>query len=188
MTRRGLMLGGLVAALAASVLGAVSIGAVAIPFDRVAAALLAPLGGPALTDATSTEIAIVVLQGLFRNPMADPSLIGVSSEGACGAVVAVVTGLAFDRLWTLPLFAFLGAAGATTLIYALSIRQGRTPVAALLLAGLAVSALLTAVTSFLLSHAENVFVLRELVFWLLGGLAGRDWRDLQLILGARRNQ
>jgi iron complex transport system permease protein len=114
--------------------------------------------------------------------MADPSIIGVSSGGALGGVVAVVSGLAFARPWTLPLLAFLGAAVATATIYVLSTRRGRTPLAALLLAGLAVSALLTAMTSFVLSLAQNVLILRELVFWLLGGLDGRGWSHLRLIV------
>jgi len=115
--------------------------------------------------------------------MADPGIIGVSSGGALGAVVAVTSGLALEYPWTLPLFAFMGAGGATLAIYRLSTHHGRTPLARLLLAGLAVGAFLTAMSSFLLSLAQNIFVLREMLFWLLGGLDGRGWRHVLLVSG-----
>lgn len=199
------ILGGLFVALVLSVLGATTMGSVPIPVSRVGRALLDQIPGIAAEEVSANETAIVVhlrlprvllagvvggslalsgavLQGLFRNPMADPSIIGVSSGGALGGVVAVVSGLAFVRPWTLPSLAFLGAAGATGAIYLLATRRGRTPLSALLLAGLAVSAFLTAMTSFLLSLAQNVLILRELVFWLLGGLDGRGWRHLKLVV------
>jgi iron complex transport system permease protein len=185
-----------------AVLVAVAVGSVTVPLPAVTGALLGWLPGLG-GEPTAIERAIVVhlrlprvllaavvggglamsgaaLQGLFRNPMAYPGIIGVSSGAAFGAVVAVTTGIAAEQPWSLPLLAFGGALGATTLIYRLSTRHGRTPLAALLLAGLAVTAFLSAMTSFLLSLAQNVFVLRELVFWLLGGLEGRGWPHLRL--------
>jgi len=205
MRRRSGVLGGLVLLLAGSVLGATSVGSVPIPFGSVAAALVERLAGLDVTGVTSIQEAIIVqlrlprvllaalvggslavsgaaLQGLLRNPMADPGIIGVSSGGAFGAVFSVTTGLAEKQAWTLPLFAFVGAVSATVAIYCLSTRHGRTPLAALLLAGLAVGAFLSAMTSFLLSLAQNVLILRELVFWLLGGLEGRGWRHLDLVV------
>ena len=125
-------------------------------------------------------LAGAVLQGLFRNPMADPGLIGVSGGGALGAVVAVLGGFAAKALWSLPLMAFVGAAGATWTIYRLSTQAGRTPLATLLLAGLAVSAFASAVTSLLLTMADDIFALREVLFWLLGGLDGRGWPHVGL--------
>jgi iron complex transport system permease protein len=115
--------------------------------------------------------------------MADPGIIGVSSGGALGAVTAVTLGLAPEYPWLLPLFAFFGASGATVAIYVLSTRHGRTPLTTLLLAGLAVAAFLTAMTSFLLSLTQNIFVLREMLFWLLGGLDGRGWSHVFLAGG-----
>lgn len=198
------ILGGLAVLLIGSVFGATSIGPVPVPARAVAASLLDPVRAVE-TVATPTQRAIVrhlrlprallaaivggslalsgaVLQGLFRNPMADPGIIGVSSGAAFGAVFAVTSGAALALPWLLPLCAFLGAALATILIYRLSTRHGRTPLAALLLAGLAVSAFLSAMTSFLLSLAHNVFILRELVFWLLGGLDGRGWPEVRIVL------
>lgn len=205
MSRRTWTLGGLALALVGSALWATSVGSVAIPFGTVTAALVDRLPGLGLMGVTSTQEAIVVhlrlprvllaaivggglavsgaaLQGLFRNPMADPGIIGVSSGGALGGVFAVTSGLALERAWTLPLFAFVGATAATWIIYRLSTRHGRTPLAVLLLAGLAVSAFLSAMMSFLLSLAQNILILRELIFWLLGGLEGRGWHHLGLIV------
>lgn len=206
MMRRLAVTGGLAGLLAVSVFGATSFGSVAIPTATVVNALLdhTPDGdGSTVTPAQRAIVrhlrlprvvlaAIVggslalcgaVLQGLFRNPMADPGIIGVSSGAAFGAVFAVTSGAAAMNPWLLPTCAFLGAALATVLIYRLSTRAGRTPLPALLLAGLAVSAFLTAMTSFLLSLARNLLVLRELVFWLLGGLEGRGWPQVRLVIG-----
>jgi iron complex transport system permease protein len=205
MTRQVGLLMALVGLLPGAVLCGVAVGSVAIPLGTVAGVLIDWIPGVSAVGATDVDRAIVVhlrlprvllaavvggglavsgaaLQGLFRNPMADPGIIGVSSGAAFGAVLVVTTGAAIEYPWLLPLVAFGGAAGTTALIYRLSTRHGRTPLAALLLAGLAVSAFLSAMTSFMLSLAQNVFVLRELVFWLLGGLEGRGWPHLRLIV------
>lgn len=144
---------------------------------RLPRVILAALVGGALA------LAGAVLQGLFRNPMADPGIIGVSSGGALGAVIAVMGGLAVNALWSLPVLAFVGAAGATWAIYILSTQAGRTPLATLLLAGLAVSAFATAITSLLLTLAQDIFAFREVLFWLLGGLDGRGWPHVGLAAG-----
>lgn len=146
-----------------------------ILFDlRLPRVLLAGLvgGGLALSGA--------VMQGVFRNPMADPGIIGVSSGGALGAVIAISTGVAFEHPFALPALAFPGAAIAAFMVYGLASTGGRTPIAAVLLSGIAVSALLTAINSFILSLTESVFVLREMVFWIMGGLDGRGWTHLAL--------
>lgn len=204
MTRRAPVLGALGLLLVGSVFAATALGSVPIPSHAVAAALANRVPGVELTGATPTQEAIVfhlrlprallaalvggglalsgaVLQGLFRNPMADPGIIGVSSGAAFGAVIAVTSGLALAQPWALPLCAFVTAATATFAIYALSTHHGRTPLTALLLAGLAVSALLSALTSFVLGLARNIAILRELIFWLLGGLDGRGWPHLRLV-------
>jgi iron complex transport system permease protein len=197
---------GLVGLLFASVVCATAIGSVFIPFPTVTAILLNSVTGLsfdawipaqativlhlrlprvllALVVGGTLALAGAVLQGLFRNPMADPGIIGVSSGGALGAVAAVTSGLAFAQPWLLPLCAFIGASGATLAIYRLSTHHGRTPIATLLLAGLAAGAFFTALSSFLLSLAQNIFVLREMLFWLLGGLDGRGWKHLLIASG-----
>ncbi|MGH7319087.1 MAG: FecCD family ABC transporter permease [Candidatus Rokuibacteriota bacterium] len=205
MTRRGGMLAILGVVLAGSIFAATAFGSVQIPSRAVAAALAGWVPGFDVGGASPTQHAIVVhlrlprvllaalvggglalcgavLQGLFRNPMADPGIIGVSSGAALGAVCAVTSGLALAHSWLLPLSAFVTGAGATFAIYQLSTRHGRTPLAGLLLAGLAISALLSALTSFVLGLARNILILRELIFWLLGGLDGRGWPQLRLIV------
>lgn len=206
MRGKGAVVLGLIGLLLGSVVSATAVGSVFIPFPTVIAILFNSVTGLSIDAWIPAQATIVlhlrlprvllalvvggtlalggaVLQGLFRNPMADPGIIGVSSGGALGAVAAVTFGLALQHPWVLPLFAFLGASGATLAIYRLSTHHGRTPVTTLLLAGLAVGAFLTALSSFLLSLAQNIFVLREMLFWLLGGLDGRSWKHLLLVSG-----
>jgi iron complex transport system permease protein len=206
MTRVPVMLIVLGVLLPVSLSLAVAVGSVHVPFGMIASLVLAKVTGMAVGPDQSAYEAILfylrlprvvlaalvggglalagaVLQGLFRNPMADPGIIGVSSGGALGAVVALLGGFAASALWLLPLMAFVGAAGATWAIYFLSTRAGKTPLATLLLAGLAVSAFATAMTSLLLTMAQDIFALREVLFWLLGGLDGRGWPHVGLVAG-----
>ncbi|HVV94409.1 MAG TPA: iron ABC transporter permease [Hyphomicrobiales bacterium] len=122
-----------------------------------------------------------VLQGLFRNPLADPGIIGVSSGAALGAVVAIILGdgvlapvLGPLGAYGLPLFAFAGALAATFLLYRFATVGGRTSVATMLLAGIALAALAGAVTGFLI-FGSNDRQLRDITFWSLGSLGGATW-------------
>lgn len=142
---------------------------------RLPRAFIAGLVGGALA------LAGAVMQAIFRNPMADPGIIGVSSGGALGAVLAIFTGLAFLHPLLLPAMALAGASLSALLVHALATRRGRTPVATLLLAGTAVSSFLTALTSFLLSLTQNILVLREILFWIMGGLDGRGWQHVRIV-------
>ncbi|MBI2996991.1 MAG: iron ABC transporter permease [Deltaproteobacteria bacterium] len=130
-------------------------------------------GGLALSGA--------VMQALFRNGLADPGILGVSSGGALGAVIALSFGFASEHIFVLPGMAFLGSLAAVSLVYVLASQKGAIPLSALLLSGLAVSALLSALTSLLLSLTRNLFLLRETLFWLMGGLDGRGWEHLRII-------
>ena len=115
-----------------------------------------------------------VMQGFFRNPMADPSIIGVSSGAAVGAVAVIALGAAGPL--GLEAAAFVGALLAAFGVYLIATRGGRTPVATLLLAGVAVQALLGAVVSLLLLlSGEN---LREAIYWLMGHLHRSEWGDV----------
>jgi iron complex transport system permease protein len=153
--------------------------------DRLQEAILLQIRLPRVVVAAlvggALALAGTVMQALFRNPMADPGIIGVSSGGALGAVIAIFTGLAFLHPLLLPALALLGASLSAFLVYALAIRQGRTPVTTLLLAGIAVSSFLTALTTLLLSLTQNILVLRELLFWLMGGLDGRGWHHVRIV-------
>ena len=112
------------------------------------------------------------LQGYLRNPLAEPSLVGVSGGAALGAVLTIHLGLSAALALTLPLGALAGAAAAMLLVVALAGSQGG-PVT-LILAGLAVSSIATALVSLALNLSENPFATVEMVFWLMGSLADRS--------------
>jgi len=120
-----------------------------------------------------------VMQGFFRNPLADPSIIGVSSGAAAGAVAAIAFP-ALVPLGGIHLPAFVGALVTAFLVYAIASEGGRTPVATLLLAGVAIQAFLGAMISYMLVHSgEN---LREAVVWLMGHLHRSNWSDVAFAL------
>jgi iron complex transport system permease protein len=128
-------------------------------------------------------IAGAQMQGLFKNPLASPDIIGTSAGGALGAVVALATGLAMRSMFYLPLFAFVGSFVALFAVYAIATRKGRTPVATLLLAGVALGALFGAATSFLITSAWVRYeVAQEILFWLSGGLDNRTWAHVLIML------
>ncbi|WP_115863766.1 vitamin B12 ABC transporter permease BtuC [Halorussus litoreus] len=120
----------------------------------------------------------VVMQGFFRNPMADPSIIGVSSGAAVGAVATIA--LPYAVPFALPTAAFAGAVAAAFGVYLLATEDGRTPVATLLLAGVAVQTFLGAVVSFLLLQTGES--MERAVFWLMGHLHLASWDDVTLVL------
>ncbi len=119
-----------------------------------------------------------VMQGLFRNPLADPGLIGVSAGGALGAVLVIVLGarLGLPALggFTLPIAAFAGALAVTAAIYRISQHEGKVIIPMMLLAGVAANALAGALIGFMtfLSDEEQ---LRLLTFWTLGSVGGASW-------------
>ena len=123
------------------------------------------------------------LQGLFRNPLAEPGVLGISSGASLGAVVAIVLHLASRTVWSLPACAFLGAAGDALLVFAVAARRGRGRLftGTLLLVGVAVAALNISLTTFVLSLALSSYDAgRQVQYWLLGGLEGRTWDHLLL--------
>ena len=132
-------------------------------------------------------VAGTTMQGLFRNPMADPGIIGVSAGGALGAVVAIATGLTGLFFLALPVMAFAGAVSAAFLVYGIAAVGGRFSMATLLLAGVAVNAFLGAIVSAIIILIPDNGALREILFWLSGGLESRAWEHVQvsapLILG-----
>jgi iron complex transport system permease protein len=125
-----------------------------------------------------------LMQGLFRNPLADPGLVGVGAGAALGAVLAIVLGgmlpvgvAAVVGTQIVPVAAFLGGWLATILLYAVSSRQGRTSVATMLLAGIALAALATAAMGILIYLADDR-QLRDLTFWSMGSLGGASWEKI----------
>ena len=129
----------------------------------------------------------VAMQGLFRNPLADPGLIGVSSGAALGAAVAIVGGAAFGGLpdalapYLLSACAFAGGLGVTALVYRLGRRDGQTSVATMLLAGIALTALAGAAIGLFTYLADDA-TLRTLTFWNLGSLNGASYARLWPLL------
>jgi iron complex transport system permease protein len=119
-----------------------------------------------------------VMQGFFRNPMADPSIIGVSSGAAAGAVAFIVFPLSVP--FGLQGMAFGGALAAAFLVYLIATEGGRTPVATLLLAGIAIQTFLGAVISFILLQAG--WQLQEAVYWLMGHLQASTWEEVSATL------
>lgn len=125
-----------------------------------------------------------VMQGLFRNPLADPGLVGVASGASLGAVSMIVLGgtvlapvIAVLGIYALPLAAFFGGLATTLLLYRVATRRGRTSVATMLLAGIALGALAGAATGVLVYMADDR-QLRDLTFWGLGSLAGATWSKI----------
>ena len=133
-------------------------------------------------------VAGATMQGLFRNPMADPGIIGVSAGGALGAVVAIAAGLTGLFFLALPAFAFAGAIAAAFLVYGIAVAGGHFSMATLLLAGVAVNAFLGAIVSAIIILLPDNEALREILFWLVGGLDARAWEHVRiatpLILGS----
>ena len=116
-------------------------------------------------------------QGLFRNPLADPYLIGVAAGAGLGAAVVFVTSVPFyfHGFSVLPIAAFAGAAIAVTVPYFVARRSGGLPLPTLILAGVAIGSLASAVTYLLMIRSDAD--VRPLVSWLLGGFIGTQWRD-----------
>lgn len=128
----------------------------------------------------------LVMQGLFRNPLAEPGIIGVSAGAALGGAFAIVVFAEFSQnhpqlmnLAALPLFAFLGGALTTVLVYWLGTNKFGTSVTIMLLAGVAISALSGAAIGFLNFSADDQ-MLRDLTLWSMGSLAGANWAGIGL--------
>ncbi|MFC1873099.1 FecCD family ABC transporter permease [Chloroflexota bacterium] len=142
---------------------------------RLPRAILAGLVGAALSAAGATY------QGIFRNPLADPYLIGVAQGASLGAVIGFILpfsgqGLGFGII---PLLAFIGAVASTAIVYSLA-RVGKTvPVTTLILAGVALGALLGSVVSYLVISAGDR--VHEILFWMMGSFALSSWREIGLV-------
>lgn len=125
-------------------------------------------------------LAGVVMQALTRNPLADPYLLGLSSGAALGAVTLVVLGFAL----LVPVGAFLGALGALALALLIAhLLGGATPVRAIL-AGISISALASAATSFIIFWSATGDSYREILAWLMGSLSGSGWLDAGMVVAS----
>lgn len=188
-----------------------ALGPVSLPLGDTLRAALRLLGLPLATDAVVQQAELILaqirmprtllgltvgmvlalcgvaMQGLFRNPLADPGLVGVSSGAALGAAVAIVGGAAFGGLpeafapYLLSACAFVGGLLVTALVYRLGRREGQTNVATMLLAGIALTALAGAAIGLFTYLADDA-TLRTLTFWNLGSLNGASYARLWPLL------
>lgn len=129
-------------------------------------------------------LAGAAMQGLFRNPLADPGLVGVSSGAALAAVTVIVLGPTFLSNWVdfwgffaIPIAAFLGGLIVTWVIYQVATKNGRTDVGLMLLTGIAINAIAGALTGILTYYATDE-ELRSLTFWTMGSLASATWDEV----------
>lgn len=204
-----IVLAALVLALLLAVMLAVAIGPVPVALADLGRILLAPLGVTQgrVTEPTLRDIVLelrlpraltavcvgavlaiggVAMQGLFRNPLADPGLIGVSSGAALATTGFIVLGGSIAllpaalRFYTMPFAAFIGGLIVVLLIARLAQRDGRTDIATMLLAGIAVTAVVMAGIG-LLTFVSDDAQLRSITFWTLGSLGGAGWAGLMIL-------
>lgn len=137
----------------------------------------------ALFAGASLALCGLVMQGMFRNPLASPSILGVSSGASLGAVIAIYLGISLISAWAIPLFAFIGALISLAIVYRIAVHRGQISVATLLLSGVAISALNVSATSLLLALSLNNWdVARMIIYWTMGGLDGRTWDHVLIII------
>lgn len=202
--RAAVLLPALAALLAAAFLLGVGVGAVPIGPAQVVAILLRRAGVTLDVPFTAQQAAVLwgirlprvllaalvgaglaasgaTLQGIFRNPLADPGLIGVSSGAALGAVAAIVLGFARLGIASLPVAAFGGGLLATLTVSLFARQGGRTEVVTLLLTGVALNAIAGAGTGLLIFAASDQ-QLRSIVFWSFGSLGGATWPAILAVL------
>ena len=189
----------LAAALVMATLLAVSLGAVRVPLsdtwriiahhvlpgsvtpsftaiqDRIVWDFRMPRALLAIFVGAGLALVGAVLQAVVRNPLADPFLLGVSSGASLGAVLVLVLGAQAVGGLGMSAAAFLGSLVALGVVYLLAQRAGRITAARLLLSGVAVAYLFQALFSFVLQRAQTGQVAQQVLFWLLGSLAGARW-------------
>jgi iron complex transport system permease protein len=121
-----------------------------------------------------------VMQGVFANPLAEPSVIGVSSGASVGACIAIIFGFSATAAWTLPTFAFVAAMVVTFIIWALSRVSGRAVVLTLVLTGIAINAIAGAATSFLIFLGDTTSR-EQVIFWQMGTLSNAVWNHVAIV-------
>jgi len=185
-------------------LASIAMGVVKVPIGQGLLSIVDRLSGSSTSDLSDYQQAIIVelrlprtllavlvgvmlaqcgavMQGLFRNPLADPGIIGVSSGAAVGAVLAIYFSPAGETWWTVPMAAFLAGLICTLLIYQLARGPLGTSVLVLLLAGIAVSALAGSIIG-LITYVADDTRLRDLTLWQMGSFAAADGTRVWLAL------
>ena len=198
---RGLLV--LVPLLLACMIASLGTGAVSISPSQVISILFEQVGLPRLTDFTPQQAAVLqvirlprvcmgvlvgaalavagaALQGLLRNPLADPGLLGVSGGASVAVAAVTVFNLRVLGTFTVPVAAFLGSLMAIIVVSSLAHENGRTNVAVMLLCGIAINALCVSCTG-LFTYLSTDDQLRILAFWQLGSLAGATWTSVSAL-------
>ncbi|MED1785800.1 iron ABC transporter permease [Brevibacillus fortis] len=192
-------------ALFAVIVFASSVGPVSVPFEQTIAIILKKLGLHMEASFTERELLVIsevrlprilvgaligaalgisgaAMQGVFRNPLVEPGYVGVSSGAAVGAVCALFFGWSQFSVWALPFSAFIGAALAVIIILAVWRGSRSRSIATLLLLGIGINSLLSALINIMVASSTNDQELRSIIFWLQGGLEARTWEHVQLII------
>ena len=194
------------AALAVAAIFAASLGSVHVPFGSVVEIMAARLPGielsadiPAAWDTILWQLRLprvaqaavvgaalamsgAAYQGLFKNPLADPYLVGVASGAGLGAVVVLLTGVPMylAGVSLLPVAAFAGGTGAVVVAYSIARNSQGTPTTTLILAGVAIASLTGAVSSLLIMRSDPE--LRPVLSWLLGSFISSEWKESAIVL------
>lgn len=134
----------------------------------------------ALIVGSTLAVGGAVVQSVFRNPITEPYIIGVSSGAALGAVIALDLGITIAGLYTLPLFAFLFSVVTVTVVYMSSFRKGKVPLTYLLLTGIAISLFVSSIVAYVIY--SNLRLQSSIYFWLMGSLSQLTWTDIAILL------
>jgi iron complex transport system permease protein len=185
----------LIAASVLALLAACFLGSTPMEFSRVVAALLGqssvadniviweirlPRALAAFVVGAALGTSGAALQGLLRNPLAEPGVLGVTATSSLSATFALYYGLAASSAYLLPIYAIVGALAATALLAAAAIRI--KSVVTLILVGVGLSSFSAAAMSLLLNFAPNPFSLSDMINWLLGSVANRSFEDLKIVM------
>nr|AGF93486.1 transport system permease protein [uncultured organism] len=177
----------------------ISVGSTFIPFQKIFEVLFNPetemetyrvivkkirLPRIILSFLVGSGLAIsgVIFQGVIRNPMVDPYIVGISAGAGTGVTVALVLNISINFAWfdTLPLMAFAGALLTVYVVYQLARVGNKIPVMTFLLAGVALSFVLNAIMSFLMVIGTKE--VHKIVYWLMGSLASGSWHEIKIML------
>ena len=193
MTRETLLMPTLIAASVLAILSACLLGSTALPADRLLAALFGgaeagdrlvvwqirlPRAIAAYIVGAALGISGAALQGLLRNPLAEPGVLGVSASASLMATFALYYGIASITPWAVPLAAIIGALVATALITLAALRT--QSVVTLILIGVGLSSFAGAAMSLLMNLAPNPFSLSDMINWMLGSVANRSFDEISL--------
>ncbi len=193
MTRETLLMPTLIAASVLAILSACFLGSTALPADRLLAALFGgaeagdrlvvwqirlPRAIAAYIVGAALGISGAALQGLLRNPLAEPGVLGVSASASLMATFALYYGIASITPWAVPIAAIIGALTATALITIAALRT--QSVVTLILIGVVLSSFAGAAMSLLMNLAPNPFSLSDMINWMLGSVANRSFDEITL--------